>query len=281
MRKNSRIKKDRKKIGFTLIELLAVIVVLLIIALIATPLVLKYINNAKLRSFETSINGVKNAIDYYVMNKELNDEELYNHEVVNVKDLNLKNKDNLSGTVTIYKNGDNYTISYNNITDGTYIAKGDNENNEITDIRTANKPILLATDDKIVIDSYKYYIYGIDNPFKLETLFKVVNGDIEFVKSNPNFYGTGTKIIVKKDGNIVDTYTVVIFGDINGDSAIDAFDASLYNLALSGNHPLSEYQFLAADINRNGKLEQEEYQIFYDLVVGKCEINQQSGKVNC
>lgn len=281
MRKNSRIKKDRKKIGFTLIELLAVIVVLLIIALIATPLVLKYINNAKLRSFETSINGVKNAIDYYVMNKELNDEELYNHEVVNVKDLNLKNKDNLSGTVTIYKNGDNYTISYNNITDGTYIAKGDNENNEITDIRTANKPILLATDDKIVIDSYKYYIYGIDNPFKLETLFKVVNGDIGFVKSNPNFYGTGTKIIVKKDGNIVDTYTVVIFGDINGDSAIDAFDASLYNLALSGNHPLSEYQFLAADINRNGKLEQEEYQIFYDLVVGKCEINQQSGKVNC
>ena len=34
-----------KKKGFTLIELLAVIVILAIIALIATPLVLKYIKN--------------------------------------------------------------------------------------------------------------------------------------------------------------------------------------------------------------------------------------------
>ena len=55
-----------KKKGFTLIELLAVIVILAIIALIATPLVLKYIEKARrestIRSAETYVSSVEKAI---------------------------------------------------------------------------------------------------------------------------------------------------------------------------------------------------------------------------
>jgi type IV pilus assembly protein PilA len=54
------------KKGFTLIELLAVIVVLAIIALIATPIVLGIINDSKesaiLRSEEFYVDAVKNGI---------------------------------------------------------------------------------------------------------------------------------------------------------------------------------------------------------------------------
>ena len=41
-----------KKIGFTLIELLAVIIVLAIIALIATPIIFNVIENAKIKSLK-------------------------------------------------------------------------------------------------------------------------------------------------------------------------------------------------------------------------------------
>ena len=55
-----------KKKGFTLIELLAVIVILAIIALIATPLVLKYIEKARsestIRSAENYLDAVEHAI---------------------------------------------------------------------------------------------------------------------------------------------------------------------------------------------------------------------------
>ena len=55
----------KKKQGFTLIELLAVIVILAIIALIATPMVLNTIDKAKEGAFEQTINGVVKAVDLY------------------------------------------------------------------------------------------------------------------------------------------------------------------------------------------------------------------------
>ena len=61
-----------KKKGFTLIELLAVIVILAIIALIATPLVLKYIEtartNSKITSVQNYIRAVENSLAGYAIN---------------------------------------------------------------------------------------------------------------------------------------------------------------------------------------------------------------------
>ena len=51
-----------KKNGFTLIELLAVIIVLAIIALIATPIIFNVIENAKIKSMENSAYGVIDAV---------------------------------------------------------------------------------------------------------------------------------------------------------------------------------------------------------------------------
>ena len=66
----------RNKKGFTLIELLAVIVILAIIALIATPIILGIIEDAKKGSAESSANGYIDAVEYYAARLELKEEPL-------------------------------------------------------------------------------------------------------------------------------------------------------------------------------------------------------------
>ena len=62
-----------KKKGFTLIELLAVIVILAVIALIATPLIMNVINDARKNSFKDSAYGITKAIELKSMRERLND----------------------------------------------------------------------------------------------------------------------------------------------------------------------------------------------------------------
>ena len=63
-----------KKSGFTLIELLAVIVILAIIALIATPIVLNIIDDAKKESSVRSVENYIKAVELALANEILNDQ---------------------------------------------------------------------------------------------------------------------------------------------------------------------------------------------------------------
>ena len=64
----NRKKKNMKK-GFTLIELLAVIVILAIIALIATPIVLDIITDSKASAKERSIENIERAAKLYIVSE--------------------------------------------------------------------------------------------------------------------------------------------------------------------------------------------------------------------
>ena len=62
-----------KNKGFTLIELLAVIMIIAVIALIATPLVTSQIDKSRRETLRDSIKGMVNAIRYYQTENEIFD----------------------------------------------------------------------------------------------------------------------------------------------------------------------------------------------------------------
>ena len=126
----------RNQKGFTLIELLAVIVILAIIALIATPMVLKYIEDARVESAERSAEAaIKAAETAYVAS--LLDSNPENHMTVgtysviptpdNTEDkeivLDVKNGPT-AGTVTFTKgqtgNPDDIVVTANGLVFDTY-----------------------------------------------------------------------------------------------------------------------------------------------------------------
>ena len=128
----------KKEKGFTLIELLAVIVLLAIITIIAVPKILNVIEKSKESSAESSIKLVKDAIKTQIVSGDALNESnfiknndgcyLFNFDdqsTGNSKELKLKNKDKISGSIT-YCNGTfkDDTLKF----DGTEISKDDNNN---------------------------------------------------------------------------------------------------------------------------------------------------------
>ena len=112
-----------KKKGFTLIELLAVIVVLAVIALIATPIVLNLVKTAKIGSAEQSVTGYVKAIENTIIKDMIDDKNIsdgtYKYDSLEV---DVSGKRPTSGKYTV-KNGrvesgnfcvDGYTIEYKN-----------------------------------------------------------------------------------------------------------------------------------------------------------------------
>ncbi len=87
-----------KKNGFTLIELLAVIIVLAIIALIATPIIFNVIENAKIKSLENSCYGLIDAVRTKYAEGLLNSENGLVDLTGEVKDLTIAGEHPYMGT---------------------------------------------------------------------------------------------------------------------------------------------------------------------------------------
>ncbi len=169
-----------KNKGFTLIELLAVIVLLAILMVVAVPKILNVIENSRKSAAESSIKLVKDAIRLQVTSGSMmgtnlvSDESgcyIFNfddQEKGNAKELKLKNKEKLSGTIK-YCNG--------NFTNSTLVFDGQ-------DMKTivCKRATKLHTEECVQTDS-KLYCSGTGLTGKtitygsLGTKEKLVSGD--------------------------------------------------------------------------------------------------------
>ena len=119
-----------KKKGFTLVELLAVIVILAIIALIATPMILNVIDNAKKGAAEASANGYTDALEKGILEQELKGNILEKTAVYNVTDLsfvNIKGDKPTEGWVSLNKG----IVTDYSLKIGEYVINYDETNKKI------------------------------------------------------------------------------------------------------------------------------------------------------
>ena len=99
------------------------------------------------------------------------------------------------------------------------------------------------------------YIYGLRANLSEEALTSSITGDnvtFEVTRSGGRFYGTDSKVKVysKVTGDLIEEYTVIVFGDVSQDGVINSVDTTLLanHLRDQNAYPLSEGQMKAAKI---------------------------------
>ena len=143
----------KKKNGFTLIELLAVIVILAIIALIATPIILNLINEARKGAAKDSAYGVKKSAELYYSNELLNNEGTFAGITFTCDGKECKSEDgkvlNIEGTIpdsnsTVVIDGEGKVTYPNDLKFGSYTVRY-NETNKKFEIVSGSSSTPVAT----------------------------------------------------------------------------------------------------------------------------------------
>lgn len=137
--------KNERNNGFTLVELLAVIVVLAIIALIATPIILGIIDDVKKAAFERSVEISIKTFELYRATNE-------NVKRIEITDERLPLNDNnfISGSLLSLSDGQ---IEAYKITDGKYCADG-----KIGELEVTNGACVGDVLDDFVINTYFLHV---------------------------------------------------------------------------------------------------------------------------
>ena len=150
---------------------------------------------------------------------------------------------------------DNYVDpTGHNYVDGLCDNCGCHENNHLLDVKPAE-------DTAIVIDDKNKIIYGISSGldrYEFRESYLSVCDDV-YVKTNTEVVGTGTIVSFECDGETLEQYTVLVFGDVNGDGWYDGTDAVLVSCLANGmltKDDVSEAVYMAADCNHDGVIDQ-------------------------
>ena len=144
------------------------------------------------------------------------------------------------------------------------------ENVENIDVKNASKTATITTggadlvakaDMPTVIDNTNKYIYGITAGDGVEDYIQVNNGSFELVANSSGYTnGTGATVKVKNtSGTVVDTYIVIIFGDVDGTGTVSLEDAnSVKVVGVSGTSLKNDAHTFAADVDGNSKVSLED-----------------------
>ena len=134
---------------------------------------------------------------------------------------------------------------------------------------TPDDPILVkAPGSSVVIDEGTGFLYGLPDGDTAALTDLLASGLVEITggagyltyeyAADANVVGTGTKVcLYRSDGVLMNTYTIVVFGDVDGDGRHDGTDAyyvSLLTNALVPDSALTDAQLMAADCNHDGAI---------------------------
>ncbi len=98
----------------------------------------------------------------------------------------------------------------------------------------------------------------------LETYVEIIDEKYTWEYENGGRLGTGTKAFLKNGDEIIGEYTVLLYGDVNGDGWYDGEDAVLVNCLANkmlNKDSLPEVCYTAADCNHNGYIDSNDIKI--------------------
>ena len=152
----------------------------------------------------------------------------------------------------------NFDISYGYIRKNQVTALFGNDAN-IPDA----KPTGHVTSNRFKVDAAKNLISGIDkfpvtvDEFKGQLGMDGSGSNIEVTASGPNGeIGTGSKVVLKDaSGNVLQSYDVVVYGDVTGDGIINALDLLRVKKHILGVTKFEGINFLAGDPSGNGVID--------------------------
>lgn len=153
------------------------------------------------------------------------------------------------------------------------------------------------TVDDYTADS-TWYVYGLDEILPKQYLLNTyidVQGDgtlvITKINDNSNYYGTGSIIDVYDNvtGELVESFRIIVFGDINGDSYANGIDLSIMSeealgltgWSIKGIDEYCAYKVKAADLAPlYGQIDGQDKALLNQHVLSLGEINQVTGRVD-
>ena len=210
---------------------------------------------------------------------------------------------------TLVKVGSEITLPTNSPTKEFYVFKGwkdvpaampANDIDIYAEFERVPVTLIPKAGSTTVIDRDNMVIYGLQERMSEATYntYLDVEGDGHFtVTATANGFGTGTVIELYDNvtGQLLETYYVVIFGDLNGDSRVNATDVSLANdevLSVTGwslkqvysngvlvdNPDYKVYMTMAADLNGDGRIDSIDTSIICNRALALTYIDQVTGR---
>ena len=145
--------------------------------------------------------------------------------------------------------------------DDTHTHVYDDDDDTICNLCGAERLVhyTLSPANGAVVDNENGLIYGIaSNSADINSYVNTVD-DTMTVECDSALLGTGSVVNIVKDDVIVDSYKIVLFGDVNGDGWYDGQDAITVSCLANGmltREQVGEAVWMAADCNHDGVIDQ-------------------------
>lgn len=145
---------------------------------------------------------------------------------------------------------------------------------KLSELELLVKPLYVKSGSDAVIDEENKIIYGLDAG--IDTLTNDIAARSTFYYVCQGF-GTGSKVSVTNGNTTIDEYTLVIYGDVNGDAKIDGMDSVLidcYNNKLFVSDAIPEFNVMAMDCNHDGSVGDKDLRLLKQAGLTDVEIKQ-------
>ena len=135
-----------------------------------------------------------------------------------------------------------------------------------------------------VIDGEHGFIYGLQlAPTEriLNESYLTTQGGATLTYKTSGYIGTGTKVdVLDETGNVVQSYTIVIFGDTDGDGTVTQSDIAVLKAHMNGADelPPDDARLLAGDVDGDGFISLMDITLMKGIMNGSVTLNQATRK---